>query len=128
MARAMASICNDERASYGVMSGHDRKILSLSDGGSRDPALEPVGARDVLPGLLGRLHVVDQLHVFGVDHAGVHQVFLKLAKGETAGRIADHLSLSVKTVSTYRTRMMEKMNLSSNSDLTYYALKHGLIQ
>jgi DNA-binding NarL/FixJ family response regulator len=55
------------------------------------------------------------------------QVFLKLAKGETAGNIADQLSLSVKTVSTYRTRLMEKMGLASNSDLTYYALKNGLI-
>ncbi len=55
------------------------------------------------------------------------QVFLKLAKGETAGAIAKSLSLSVKTVSTYRTRLMEKMNLSSNSDLTYYALKNKLI-
>ncbi|WP_028999306.1 response regulator [Azohydromonas australica] len=56
------------------------------------------------------------------------QVFLRLAQGETIGHIADHMALSVKTVSTYRTRVMEKMNLSSNSDLTYYALKHGLIQ
>ena len=56
------------------------------------------------------------------------QVFLKLARGETAGDIAKSLSLSVKTVSTYRTRLMEKMGLSSNSDLTYYALKNGLIQ
>ena len=55
------------------------------------------------------------------------QVFLKLAKGETAGDIAKDLSLSVKTVSTYRTRLMEKMALSSNSDLTYYALKNQLI-
>lgn len=55
------------------------------------------------------------------------QVFLKLARGETAGNIADQLSLSVKTVSTYRTRLMEKMGLASNSDLTYYALKNGLI-
>ncbi|RRD56455.1 DNA-binding response regulator [Comamonadaceae bacterium OH2545_COT-014] len=55
------------------------------------------------------------------------QVFLKLAKGETAGGIAESLSLSVKTVSTYRTRLMEKMGLNSNSDLTYYALKNGLI-
>jgi len=55
------------------------------------------------------------------------QVFLKLAKGETAGDIADALSLSVKTVSTYRTRLMEKMGLASNSDLTYYALKNKLI-
>jgi two-component system, NarL family, invasion response regulator UvrY len=37
------------------------------------------------------------------------------------------LSLSVKTVSTYRTRVMEKMGLASNSDLTYYALKNKLI-
>ena len=55
------------------------------------------------------------------------QVFLKLAKGETAGDIAKALSLSVKTVSTYRTRVMEKMSLASNSDLTYYALKSKLI-
>ncbi len=55
------------------------------------------------------------------------QVFLKLAKGQTAGDIAESLSLSVKTVSTYRTRLMEKMGLSSNSDLTYYALKNNLI-
>ena len=56
------------------------------------------------------------------------QVFLRLAKGETIGHMADSMSLSVKTVSTYRTRVMEKMNLASNSDLTYYALKNGLIQ
>ena len=55
------------------------------------------------------------------------QVFLRLAKGETVGIIAEALSLSVKTVSTYRTRIMEKMALSSNSDLTYYALKGKLI-
>jgi DNA-binding NarL/FixJ family response regulator len=55
------------------------------------------------------------------------QVFLKLAKGETAGDIADALSLSVKTVSTYRTRLMEKLSLTTNSDLTYYALKNKLI-
>src|SRR5450830_1174160 len=55
------------------------------------------------------------------------QVFLKLARGETAGDVAKSLSLSVKTVSTYRTRLMEKMGLTSNSYLTYYALKNRLI-
>ena len=55
------------------------------------------------------------------------QVFLKLAKGESVGKIGDELSLSVKTISTYRTRLMEKLNLSSNSDLTYYAMKTQLI-
>ncbi len=56
------------------------------------------------------------------------QVFLRLAKGETVGHMAVGMSLSVKTISTYRTRVMEKMRLASNSDLTYYALKNGLIQ
>jgi DNA-binding NarL/FixJ family response regulator len=56
------------------------------------------------------------------------QVFLRLAQGETVGHIAEALFLSVKTVSTYRTRVLEKLKLQTNSDLTYYALKNGLIQ
>ncbi len=56
------------------------------------------------------------------------QVFLRLAKGETVGAIAESMFLSVKTVSTYRSRVMEKLSLQSNSDLTYYALKNGLVQ
>ncbi len=56
------------------------------------------------------------------------QVFMRLAKGEAVGDIARGLSLSVKTVSTYRTRLLEKMALNSNSDLTYYAIKNGLIE
>ncbi len=56
------------------------------------------------------------------------QVFLRLAQGETIGHAALGLSLSIKTVSTYRTRVMEKLALQSNSDLTYYALKNGLIR
>ena len=56
------------------------------------------------------------------------QVFLRLAQGETIGNMAKAMFLSVKTVSTYRTRVLEKLKLTSNSDLTYYALKNGLIQ
>jgi two-component system, NarL family, invasion response regulator UvrY len=56
------------------------------------------------------------------------QVFLRLAGGEGLAQIAQGMSLSVKTVSTYRTRVMKKMALASNSDLTYYALKNGLIR
>jgi two-component system, NarL family, invasion response regulator UvrY len=55
------------------------------------------------------------------------QVFMRLAKGETLGAIAESLSLNVKTVSTFRTRMMDKMKLTTNSELTYYAMKQGLI-
>jgi len=56
------------------------------------------------------------------------QVFLRLARGETVGEMAGALNLSVKTISTYRARILEKLQLHSNSDLTYYALKNGLIQ
>lgn len=55
------------------------------------------------------------------------QVFLKLAQGCTAGEVAAELSLSAKTVSTYRARLMRKLQAHSNSDLTYYALKHRLL-
>jgi len=56
------------------------------------------------------------------------QVFLRLAKGETIGHMAETMHLSVKTVSTYRTRVLDKLKLSSNSELTYYAMTNGLIQ
>lgn len=55
------------------------------------------------------------------------QVLLKLARGVRTEKIADHLALSVKTVSTYRARLMAKLELDSNNDLTYYALKHQLL-
>ena len=55
------------------------------------------------------------------------QIFHKLAAGNSPTQIADELHLSVKTVSTYRTRVLEKMNLKNNADLTYYAIKNGLL-
>jgi two-component system invasion response regulator UvrY len=56
------------------------------------------------------------------------QIFRHLASGQSVSRIADELFLSVKTVSTYRTRILEKMNMRANADLTYYAIKNGLIE
>jgi len=56
------------------------------------------------------------------------QIFRKLATGAPLGGIAKELSLSVKTVSTYRSRILEKMTFKSNADVTAYALRSGLIQ
>ncbi len=56
------------------------------------------------------------------------QIFCKLAAGRAVSSIAEELCLSVKTVSTYRTRILEKMNLSTNADITTYALRNGIIQ
>jgi DNA-binding NarL/FixJ family response regulator len=54
------------------------------------------------------------------------QIFRKLAAGQSPTEIANELNLSVKTVSTYRARVLEKMNLKTNADLTYYAIKNAL--
>jgi DNA-binding NarL/FixJ family response regulator len=56
------------------------------------------------------------------------QVFCKLAAGMSVSQIATELFLSVKTISTYRRRILEKMNMKSNADCTYYAIKNGLIE
>jgi len=50
-----------------------------------------------------------------------------LASGKTVSEIAEQLSLSVTTVSTYRSRILEKMKMNSNADLTRYALEKNLI-
>ncbi len=55
------------------------------------------------------------------------QVFFKLAGGLSPTEIGTELNISVKTVSTYRSRILEKMSLKTNADLTYYAIKNGLI-
>jgi two-component system, NarL family, invasion response regulator UvrY len=55
------------------------------------------------------------------------QIFCKLAAGETVTAIAKELFLSVKTVSTYRARILEKMEFKTNSHMTYYAVKNQLI-
>ena len=55
------------------------------------------------------------------------QVFLRLAKGESVSSIAELLNLSGKTVSTYRSRLLEKIDVNSNAELAAYALRHGLM-
>ena len=56
------------------------------------------------------------------------QVMILLAKGKSVMEIADEIFISDKTVSTYRMRIMEKMNFKKNADLTIYALKNNLIE
>lgn len=55
------------------------------------------------------------------------QVFQMIAAGKGVTAIGDSLNLSVKTVSTHKTRIMQKMNFSNTTDLIRYALRHGLI-
>jgi len=55
------------------------------------------------------------------------QIFRKLAGGQTVSEIANELRISIKTVSTYRSRVLEKMQFESNADLTGYALRNQLL-
>ena len=54
------------------------------------------------------------------------QVLQHIASGKTVSEIADELSLSVNTISTYRARLLEKLALSNNAELTRYAIDHGI--
>jgi len=55
------------------------------------------------------------------------EIMRRLASGKRVSEIADQLHLSVKTVSTYRARVLRKLNLRTTADIMRYALKHGLV-
>ncbi len=57
-----------------------------------------------------------------------YQTLCMIASGKTPTEIAEALNLSVKTVSVYRARLLEKMHLRNNAELTHYELKHGLAE
>jgi DNA-binding NarL/FixJ family response regulator len=57
-----------------------------------------------------------------------YQVMMMLAAGKSVSEIGEELCLSVKTISTYRSRIMEKMNLKKNAELTLYAVQNHLLQ
>jgi len=56
-----------------------------------------------------------------------YQTMLLIASGKTVTQIAENLSLSIKTVSTYRSRILEKMGMKNNAELTFYAIRNGLM-
>ena len=55
------------------------------------------------------------------------QTLVMIASGKTVSQIAFELSLSVKTISMYRSRLLQKMRMQNNAELTHYALKHQLV-
>lgn len=57
-----------------------------------------------------------------------YQIFIRMAKGMTMKEVADELNLSYSTVKTFKTRIMEKLNLKKVSDMTFYAINKGLIE
>jgi DNA-binding NarL/FixJ family response regulator len=56
------------------------------------------------------------------------QILKMIASGKTVSQIGRELALSVKTISTHRTRILKKMSLKTNSELTHYAIRNGLVE
>jgi DNA-binding NarL/FixJ family response regulator len=56
-----------------------------------------------------------------------YHVLCLLASGKTVTKIAAEMSLSVKTISTYRARLLEKMRMKTNAEVTRYAIEHRLV-
>ena len=56
------------------------------------------------------------------------EVLCLIASGKTVGEISRQLSLSDKTISTYRRRILDKMSMKTNAELTHYAIRNGLVQ
>ena len=56
-----------------------------------------------------------------------YQVMCMIAVGKTVKEIASELTLSDKTISTYRRRILSKLNMKNNAEITYYAIKNGIV-
>lgn len=83
------------------------------------PAVAEQMAREIMPGTAGLPHTLLSDREY--------QVFRMIAAGSGIGEIALDLALSVKTVSTHKTRIMQKMNLANQTELVRYALRHKLL-
>jgi DNA-binding NarL/FixJ family response regulator len=89
------------------------------------------GGRYVSPSLGEKLLVTLQTGAEKAPHERLSnrefEVLRCLASGKTVGEIAEAMKLSVTTISTYRTRILEKMQMRNNAELTRYAVDHGLV-
>jgi two-component system invasion response regulator UvrY len=89
------------------------------------------GKKYVSPSLAERLAVDLEVTTGRPLHESLsdreYQVMCMIASGKTLKEIAEQLSLSIKTISTYRSRILEKMNMKSNAGLTHYAIKNSLV-
>jgi two-component system, NarL family, invasion response regulator UvrY len=89
------------------------------------------GGRYVSPALAEKMAFGLQTGASGLPHEALsdreYQVLCRIASGKTVKEIGVELSLSEKTISTYRARILEKMNMKSNAELTHYAIKLALV-
>lgn len=112
----VAGYLNKERASEEIVSAVE-KILS---GGRYITASL---AQRLAEGLLGKSADKAPHELLSGQE---YRVLLQLADGKSVGEVAEAMNLSAKTVSTYRSRILDKLNLAGNVDIAKYCLAHGL--
>ena len=89
--------------------------------------LDPAATKTLLRGYLGRAHSGEELDIGEVLSEREREVVKLTAEGYTAQQGAELLSLSPKTVETYRHRAMQKLGLTNRAELVRYALRAGLL-
>jgi DNA-binding NarL/FixJ family response regulator len=89
--------------------------------------LDPAATKTLLRGYLGRAHSGDELDIGEVLSEREREVVKLTAEGYTAQQGAEMLSLSPKTIETYRHRAMQKLGLTNRAELVRYALRAGLL-
>lgn len=121
---------------YGVpalQAGADGYLMKDSGTELLVQAIEKVasGGKFVTAGLAEQLARAVSAEAQRSRHAELsereHEVLRLIGAGLAVSQIADHMALSVKTVSTYRRRVLDKMGLANNAQLTHYAVKHQLV-
>ena len=115
-------------AGYVLNSTVDTELLdairTVADGGA---FLYPDAARMLLTDYLGALEKGPTQDAYDLLSDREREVLKYLALGHTAAEVGEQLALSAKTVETYRTRIMQKLNLHGRADLVKYALARGLL-
>lgn len=116
-------------AGYVVKSAADTELLTAirTVAAGRTYVNLPGNPGLPLPEASQNINTFDQKALESLS-AREHEVLTMVAQGHTNQAIADRLFLSVKTVESYRSRLMSKLNLGTRAELTQFALKSGLMQ
>jgi DNA-binding NarL/FixJ family response regulator len=129
------TVCpEDQFAVRALRSGAAGYLTKASAPAELVDAVEKVarGGRYVSPAVAERLAVLVGGEYEGLPHESLsereYQVTRMLASGKTVSQIAGEMNLSVKTVSTYRSRVLDKMGMRTNAELTYYAVRNQLVE
>ena len=124
----------DQFAVRMLKAGAAGYLTKESAGNELVGAIEKVvnGGRYISPSLAERMASYLDMDVQKAPHERLSDreflILRMIASGKTVSQIGRELSLSVKTISTYRTRLLQKMDMKNNAELTHYAMQKSLVE